>query len=155
MATLPRDYRHAKDIETVLMELTDEVCQRARSHHKAGKTVTVSVRRYDLRSGFHRQSSLVAPSNLSSVIFKKAKAIFEQHWDGQPVRSIGVSISNLHDDQDIQLELFTNLDKEERISRVLDQTHARFGKTALLRASALTTAGISRDRATKIGGHYK
>ncbi|KAB2952305.1 DNA polymerase IV [Heliorestis acidaminivorans] len=151
--TLPKDYYRREEIETVLLELTDQVCSRARRLQKAGRTITVSLRSYDLRRGFHRQSSLPAPSNLSEQVFSRVQLLFHRHWNGLPVRSLSVGIDNLVDDHTLQQELFVDWDQQDRLHRAIDDLRARFGSTAILRGSSLTTAGVARDRAKKIGGH--
>lgn len=36
----------------------------------------------------------------------------------------------------------------------MDSIRAKFGSTAILRASSYTDAGITLERSKKIGGHY-
>lgn len=151
--TLPRDYRHSGDIEIVLLELTDEVCHRARKNQKAGRTVSVSVRSYDLTRGFHRQRTLPAPSNLSVQVYDQVQVLFRRHWDGRPVRSLSVTLTNLVDNASLQQTLFLDTDRLDRLSRTVDNLHQRFGETSILRASSLTPPWLARDRATKMGGH--
>ncbi|WP_207708738.1 DNA polymerase IV [Heliobacterium mobile] len=152
--TLPRDYHHSSDIELVLLELTDEVCRRTRRLNKAGRTVSVGVRAYDLTRGFYRQTTMPTPSNLSAQVYEKVQTLFRQHWDGRPVRSLTVDISELKEDGPLQQELFRDMDREDRASRVIDRIRESFGTSAILRGSSLTAAGLARDRAEKIGGHY-
>ncbi|QGG47924.1 DNA polymerase IV [Heliorestis convoluta] len=151
--TLPRDYHQLEDIETVLLELTDQVCSRARRLQKAGRTLSLSLRSYDLTRGFHRQFSLPAPTNLSEQAFRAVKMLLHRHWNGLPVRSVSVGLDNLVDDEILQQELFVDRAQQDRLHRVIDSVRERFGTTAILRGCSLTTAGVAKDRARKIGGH--
>ncbi|ABZ85073.1 DNA polymerase iv [Heliomicrobium modesticaldum Ice1] len=153
--TLPRDYHHSDDIELVLLELTDEVCRRARKLGKAGRTVSVGLRAYDLTRGFYRQTTLPSPSNLSGPVFEKAQLLFRRHWDGRPVRTVTVDLSGLEEDGTLQQELFRDMDRQDRVSRTMDRIRDAMGTTAIVRASSLLPAGQARDRAVKIGGHYR
>lgn len=89
-------------------------------------------------------------------MFKAAKQLFHQHWNGLPIRRVGVSLSDLSDANTYQMSLFDyNKDNLRAIDKVMDEIKDRFGEVAILRASSLTTAGQAVDRAAKIGGHYK
>ncbi|MZP28633.1 DNA polymerase IV [Heliobacterium undosum] len=153
--TLPRDYHHSDDIELVLLELTDEVCRRARKLGKAGRTVSVGLRAYDLTRGFYRQTALPSPSNLSGAVFEKAQLLFRRHWDGRPVRTVTVDLSGLEEDGALQQELFRDMDRQDRVSRTMDRIRDALGTTAIVRASSLLPSSQARDRAVKIGGHYR
>lgn len=152
--TLPQDYRDRRSIAVVIRELGDEVCRRARTQGKAGRTVSLSVRHFDLNSGFHRSRSIAHPSNLSEDVCETAFALFDEHWNGQPVRAVSIGLSNLAPDR-LQLELFQDKVKQRALAHTVDQLKNRFGGAAVIRAASLTDAGMVYDRTAKIGGHYK
>lgn len=157
--TLPYDYATKADIHTVLLELCEEVCQRARKNHVHGLTVSLSVSgaSYEVRTGFHRQFTMPYATNASLTLYKYVCRLLDQFWDGQPVRRVGVALSKLSDGDAVQLDLFDHKQQQEdrALGEVMDRIKTRFGKTALLRASSLLPAGQARERAAKIGGHYK
>lgn len=155
--TLPRDYETLQEIRVVLLELSEEVARRARSHHCMGHTVSVSARGgdFDWPTGFHRQTTLSSPTNFGMDIFKPAFQLFRIHWDGLPVRSVGVTLSQLQPADHYQLSLFDMTLKKEKLSRAMDAIYAKYGPAAIVRAASLTDAGQAYDRAKKIGGHYK
>ncbi|MCY7729248.1 DNA polymerase IV, partial [Bacillus safensis] len=74
---------------------------------------------------------------------------------GQPIRSVGITLSQLQPDSQYQLSLFDHHLKKDRLSKVFDAIHMKYGPAALLHASSLTSAGQAYHRAEKIGGHYK
>lgn len=155
--TLPRDYRTAEEIQVVLLELSEEVARRARLKGCLGYTVSVGVRGagFDLPTGFHRQKKLSAPTHFGPDIYRTAVQLFHRFWDREPVRSVGVSLSQLQPDDCHQLSFFDDFFKKERLSRAMDRICAKYGSTALVRAASLTSAGQAFERAEKIGGHYK
>lgn len=155
MMTLPRDYEKSEEIEVVLLELTEEVCRRLRRMRKQGRTIKVTCGYQGFIGGFSRQVSILYPSNITSDIYESAKALFHKHWNGMAVRSIGIGVENLSNDDEVQLDLFHDKEKERRLSYSIDHIRDRFGSTALIRASSLTQAGQAMERAKKIGGHYK
>ena len=155
--TLPRDYRTAEEIRVVLLELCEEVCRRTRRHHLLGQTVSVGCRGagFEAPSGFHRQCKLPEATNQTMEVFQHAWQLFLRFWEGQPVRSLGVSLSRLTTDQSIQLNLFEDRNKKTELGYVMDEIKERFGPTAILRAVSLTRAGQALNRAQKIGGHHR
>lgn len=153
-ATLPQDYRDRKSIAIVIRELTDEVCRRARAKAKAGRTVSLGVRHFDLSSGFHRSASMAHFSNLAEDVMATALMLFDQHWNGQPVRAVSVGLSNLSADV-LQLDLFQDKSKQRALANTVDALKNRYGPTAVMRAVSLMPAGLAADRGAKIGGHYR
>lgn len=156
--TLPYDYQTQEEIMIPLLELSELVCQRMRKKGYMGWVVLVGCQGadFDRPSGFYRQSKLLDPTNLTDEVFHAAKKLFAKHWDGLPIRKIGVTLSQLVSDQEYQLTLF-DYHREERLAleKTADQIKEKYGNAALMRASSLQTAGQARDRAQKIGGHYK
>ncbi|MEB3101224.1 DNA polymerase IV [Ferviditalea candida] len=155
--TLPRDYAAAEEIHVILLELSEEVCRRARSKRVKGETVTVGCRGadFDHPTGFHRQMKLSDATNHGADVYRAAVKLLEKHWDGLPVRSVGVTLSQFSPDTQVQLHLFRDLDKERRLDSAIDAIKAKYGTVAVVRAASLTKAGQAYDRAGKIGGHYK
>lgn len=156
--TLPRDYIALEEIKVILLELCEEVSRRSRLKGYVGHTISVGVRgaRLDSPIGFYRQTQLPEKTNHGPDLFQAALTLLNQHWSGYPIRSIGVTLSGLERASEQQLTLFDQtLVKKERLNRVVDQIKERYGDSALLRAVSLTGAGQARERAQKIGGHYK
>jgi len=153
--TLPRDYYIQEEIELVLLEITEEVCRRARAMNQKGRTVHVSVRgaSFDTPTGFHRQMTIAEPANDTMEVYQAVLQLFHRFWDRNSVRSIGVHMNQLEDDREVQLSLFEDSLKKLQIGKVMDDIRKRYGKTAIFRASSLLSAGLLFDRATKIGGH--
>jgi len=155
--TLPRDYRTYEEIRVVLLELSEEVCRRARYKGLMGETVSVGCRGadFDRPTGFHRQTKLDSPTNHMQRILAAVEQLFERHWDGEPVRSVGVSLTQLRADDEYQLDLFHDRERERKLDKTVDSIKERYGSAAIVRASSLTAAGQAYERANKIGGHYK
>ncbi|WP_067841572.1 DNA polymerase IV [Amphibacillus sediminis] len=155
--TLPRDYQSPQDIKIVLRELTEEVARRVRQQQYLGSTVTVNVQsnRFDIKQGFNRQIALAEPTQLGHDIYQAAEALFDKHWQGYPVRGLGVSLGKLVEKTTRQLSFFDDPIAQENLANTIDQLKERYGLTAILRASSLLDAGQAKARANKIGGHSR
>ncbi len=154
-ATLPRDYRKQQEIELVLLEMAEEVCQRARHQQKLGTTVHLYCRGadFDHPSGFSRQKKLPETTANALVIYPTILKLFRQHWDRRPLRAVGISLSGLTDYCQLRLPFSDRNIREEILIQAADQVRERFGKTSLFRASSLGQGAQLLQRAGKIGGH--
>ncbi|OAB41437.1 DNA polymerase IV [Paenibacillus glacialis] len=155
--TLPRDYSQAWEIEAVLLDICTEVSRRVRKKGLMGSVVSIGVSGadFDHPTGFHRQTKLDDPTNITTEVYDVAKKIFHRYWDRQPVRRVSVSLSGLSSAESYQLSLFDDKEHQRAIDKVMDDIKDRFGDISILRASSVTSAGQAVDRSAKIGGHYK
>jgi nucleotidyltransferase/DNA polymerase involved in DNA repair len=157
MMTLPKDYMDPKDIETILLELTEEICRDSRRNRYMGTVVSVSCMcsPYEAPTGFSRQMKLPVPTNNTNKLFDSVKRLFYKYWDRMPVRRLGVTLSGFVDADTYQLSLFEDQERARALDQVTDSIKERFGSAAIVRASSLTDAGQALERSKKIGGHYK
>lgn len=153
--TLLRDYS-GKEIGTCILELCEEVCRRARTAKKAGKTVHLSIGyTRGASGGFSRSKSVDIPTNITLEIYQICMQLLKEfHQEGCFIRRVYVTLTNLFDEADLQLDLFTDRTKKQDIGPVMDKIRDKFGPTSILRASSFTEAGTALDRSKKIGGHY-
>ncbi|MCC3379772.1 DNA polymerase IV [Paenibacillus farraposensis] len=157
MMTLPKDYVEPHEIETILLELTEEVCRDSRRKGYMGSVVTVGCMcsPYEAPTGFSRQMKLSDPTNNTNKIYKAAKEIFYKFWNHMPVRRLGVSLSGLTNAETYQLSFFEDQERARSLEKATDSIKDRYGSTAIVRASSLMQAGQALERSLKIGGHYK
>lgn len=150
-------YTRYEDIETVLLELAVEVCRRARRFGYQGRVVSVGAVEVDgdRASSFGRQTTLPQPTSLTHEVAAAVRKLFREHWRGNPVSRLFIALTQLSTDDIIQLDLFEDRTRILALERATDEIKERFGDAALLRASSLTAAGVARERAAQIGGHFR
>lgn len=155
--TLPRDYGTREELRVILLELCELVCRRMRAKGKMGRTLSVGCQGadFDRPTGFFRQMTLPYPTQVTNDAYRYASELFDRHWDGLPVRKVGVAMTGLQDDEEYQLLLFEHREKYRALERVTDRIKDKYGDDSIVRAVSLTDAGQAKDRARKIGGHYK
>jgi len=66
-----------------------------------------------------------------------------------------VTLTGLVSAEEYQVDLFRDRESEIRLDRTMDAIKNRYGPASIMRATSITPAGLARDRAAKIGGHYK
>lgn len=153
---LLRDYKEKKEIKQVMLEICEEVARRARTHRKAGRTVSLGVgySKDEWGGGFQRSRTIGEPTNITMDLYEVCLALFEENYAGNTVRSISVALSNLSDDREIQLSLFDlSRWKKRELGYTVDGIRRKFGSRSLLRAISYTEAGTAVQRSGLLGGH--
>lgn len=145
--TTVRDLVNNEDVKIILYVLADSVARRLREHGYKGRTVSISVRDNQLTS-FTRQHTLTQYTNITSEIAKEGMVLFVQHYPWQkPIRSLGISISDLVSDAaPLQLDLFGSGKeqlRQEKLDTTLDHLKRRFGTDAVQPAVLLTDCELS------------
>jgi DNA polymerase-4 len=135
--TLRVDVDRREDILKYLLQLSEMVGRRARRYGVSGKTVTLYVRFADFYSSFGKQNTLKSYINLSDDIFKAAIAILDTTELPQPVRQLGVRLSNLKYQAE-QLSLFRDVQKKSDAIKAMDSVNDRFGEFKVTFGSLLT-----------------
>jgi DNA polymerase-4 len=102
--------RPAKEavIQPTLRYLADRIGARLRAKSRSGRTVTVRVRFADLRS-VTRSATLDAPISATSIIADIAEGLVRMaladHPAEQTISLLAISVSNLEQDSELQMEL--------------------------------------------------
>ena len=142
-STLERDIDDPLEIRRFLLQLSEMVGSRARRYGVSGRTVHLYVRYADFFSSWGKQVTLKNYINLSDEIYKAARGILETVELEQPVRLLGISLSNLKHQAE-QLPLFEDERKKLFATKAMDEVNQRFGAMAVTYGSLLpgkATAG--------------
>jgi len=134
--TLERDIDRREDILRFLLQLSEMVGRRARRYGVAGRTVSLYVRYADFFTSWGKQTSLGNYINLSDEIFKAALSILDSVELEQPIRLLGVSLSNLNH-QAQQPSLFEEDRKKADVTKAMDEVNERFGSMSVTFGSLL------------------
>src|SRR5690242_12111725 len=92
--TLSSDVSDREALLATLLRLCDMVGRRLRADHYLGRVVSVKIRDARFRTTI-RQRALPGVVDDEHSIFHTATLLLDEHWDGRPLRLIGVSMSGL------------------------------------------------------------
>ncbi len=154
---LMRDY-NKNEVSIPILELCEEVAKRARDKRKAAKTISFGLgySKDEYGGGFHRSRTIENPTNVTMDLYKVCLQLMKENYRGNTVRQISISISNLVDDNEIQLDLFdTDSWKKRELGYTVDKIRNKYGPASLLRAVSYTSAGTALHRSKLVGGHKK
>jgi len=128
-------------LETFLLKLSVDVGRSARKESLKGKTITLKIRYNDFRS-VSRSHTLTRATNLDDVIYQEVCHLLREVALKQPLRLIGVTLSNLTDKDESQLSLFSEPRKDrEHLTKVIDLVKEKYGETSITRARLLRPKG--------------
>ena len=154
---LLRDYPDPKEVKQVILEICEEVARHARKHKKAGRTVSLGIgySKDEFGGGFHREKTMESPSNITMDIYRTCLNLFDTFYTNKTVRQISVTLSNIEEDVNVQLDLFqTDHEKQRLLGYVMDGIRDKYGPKALLRGVSYTNAGTALHRSNLVGGHH-
>ncbi|MGB8451229.1 MAG: DNA polymerase IV [Anaerocolumna sp.] len=137
--TIAFDVENSSIAKLVLLSLSETVCTRLRKDNMIASVVSVSIVDFEFKYVSH-QMTLFAATNLTNEIHKAACQLFEEIWDGTPIRKLGIHTSRvIENDHTRQLDLFSfdKYEKYGKLDRAIDAIRFRYGEHSIMRATYL------------------
>jgi DNA polymerase-4 len=135
--TISFDVEEESTAKMILLSLTETVAARLRRDGMMANVVSVSIVDFEFRNSSH-QMTLLSPTHNSNELHKAACALFDELWDGTPIRNLGVQTSKVvSEDAERQMNLFgfETDEKREKLDQAIDKIRNRYGSAAIQRAS--------------------
>jgi DNA polymerase-4 len=123
--TLDEDCSDLSLIERHILQLSEKVGRRLRRGLYSGRTVSVVLRYADFQT-FTRQRKLHHAVNHGLDIYEAGRSILRDIDLRQPIRLVGVSVSNLEKNVE-QMPLFSEERKRKFIAEAMDEINDRHG----------------------------
>lgn len=128
--TATRDIENLPDAKDLIYYLAERAATRMRKGGYRGSLVCVGMRDAGL-FGLVRQRKLPMPTYSSDEIAECAFSVFRDNWNGDPMRTITVSVSKLEPfDAPRQLSIFSDdvrNNKLEKLDEALDKINSKYG----------------------------
>jgi len=125
------------DVEAALDGLVDRVTRRMRKAGRAGRTVVLRLRFGDY-TPITRSHSLAEASAATEVVRCCARTLLDAAWPmvlDRGLTLVGVAVSNLCDEDGVQLALPFDGSAPVALDTALDGVRARFGSSAVTRGA--------------------
>jgi DNA polymerase-4 len=124
--TFAKDIADRKELEKIIFELTEDVCQQLREHGWKTRTVTLKLRYSDFKTITHAES--IEPTNDDPIVVQTARSLLHSAYTRNlPIRLIGVRLTNFNDEEQMELSLFPSEKKKQHILKVVDGIRKKFG----------------------------
>ncbi len=136
--TLEEDVTTREGAYRILLALSESVGSRARRHGVKGSCITVQIRSNRFKDRSH-QRMLPEATDITNEIYEHAKELFDELWDEKtPLRLLGVTLSDLTDEDEGQLSLFgggEDKEKARKLDKAADVINQKFGSSTIMRGT--------------------
>lgn len=153
--TLSEDVTEAAKAKEILLSLAESVSSRLQKAGQLAGTITVEIKYFDFTKASH-QTQTLTPINDTVSVHRLACALFDELWDGRPVRLLGIRSSRLTaEGEPVQLSIFDlpapepapphkgavsspeKLEKLKKLDAAMEQIRQKYGKDVVHRGNPL------------------
>ena len=131
-----------------MLRLCESVGKRLRTSNERATVICTEIKYATFESASH-QTTLISPTASTDMIYQTACDLFDELWDGTPIRLLGVRTTKLiPDSEPVQMSLF-DLDiseKQQSLDTAIDAIREKYGQKAVIRGSLLTPNKKERDK---------
>ncbi len=143
--TLSSDAQTAADCKRTLLNLADTVAARLRANKQSASMISTEIKYHTFQTISH-QMTLPTPICTAGQIYETACTLFDEMWNGTPVRLLGIRTSKLlSKDEPVQLSLFdykadtSKNEKQEKLDAALYHIRQKYGDRSVVRGSFLNS----------------
>lgn len=136
--TLAFDVTDAYLAKEILLSLTETVATRIRADKSYVSVVSVYFVDNEFRHS-SKQLTLESSTNVTNEIYHHVCKLFDQLWNGNPIRLLGVQTSKATTEHHRQYSLFEtqNVEKLSKLDSAIDAIRNKYGDDSIKRASIL------------------
>jgi len=138
--TFSTDIGEKKKLLQILYKQVDNLGKDLRKQKLYTNTIAITYKTADFIS-YSKQMTLLTVTNSTEEISKYISNLFDQSWNNEKIRNIGVRFSNLTDKKQKQISIFTNNQKEENndtIQETMDRINDKYGSSIIRQANLFT-----------------
>ena len=131
--TLPKDVVTAQEARRVLLSLSSQVAGRLKKSGRLAGMVSTELK-YATFVRVSHQKQLPQATCSGKVLYDAACQLFDELWNGEPIRLLGVRTSKLTvEDEPVQMSLFDlpRTQKEIRAEQTMEEMKKKFGENAI------------------------
>jgi len=133
-STLKFNVDNMETAHVILLSLTEMTSLRLREANMNCRVVSVSIKDKDFGYGA-KQRKLMYFTDCTRDIYQNICSLFDELWDGKPIRQLGVSVSDLEFSDIKQINIFQDelSIKNEILDKAVDKIRIKYGDEAVIR----------------------
>ncbi|WDV45325.1 DNA polymerase IV [Clostridiaceae bacterium M8S5] len=118
----------------IILSLVETAANRLRQANMQTGLIYIGIKNGDFSYKSH-QRKIYTPTDSTFEIYQIAKEVFDEIWDGTPLRQFTIRLCDISSSQFSQLSIFTkkNHQKNVALDRVVDRLRERYGKDLIKR----------------------
>lgn len=137
--TLPEDLTTIVEIRKVIQKISSMVGIRLREENKYATVISLQLRNNNFFN-YQHQKKLVNPISSNEDIYDVACDLLKVMWKGDPIRLVGIRVTDLTDKSYEQVSLFEIAGKSnnrDKVQKTLDNINKKYGDNTIINASLL------------------
>ncbi|MDR5659966.1 DNA polymerase IV [Serpentinicella sp. ANB-PHB4] len=134
------DVTSRRTAHMVLLSLVETVSFRLRESKKCAQVISVSIKNNEFKRYSH-QMKMTCPTDATNILYECAKELFNEMWQGEAIRHLGVQISHLCANDFFQMSLFEpqQLEKQKKLDHAIDTIRLKYGRQSVVRSCFLNS----------------
>ena len=128
--TMPHDIRSREEAAAYLLQLSEMVSARARKNGYSGKTIHIVIKNTEMGSVGKRRTFGFFTS-ATHHIYEIALSIFDEIWEGEAIRLLGVSLGSLVPGCVTLSNIMDNFGNWPEIYGIIDEINEKYGKMSV------------------------
>ena len=126
------DITTRQEAHMVIASLSENIGIRLRKNNRCCDVITIHYKTDSFFSRRHQKKIHYCTQNTQDIKNEAIK-LFDELWEHESIRQIGVQVTGLSNSNEVQLSLFENKDNEKQIKldKTLDFIRDKFGKTSI------------------------
>lgn len=138
--TIAWDINTEEEAFNVILSLTESVANRLRGIDSLCKVVSISIKSNTFNKIIH-QKTLNNYTDSTEELYKNITKAFLEVWNGEPIRQIGVRVTNLCSNAIFQSSLFDDkhIEKRRALDKTIDNLRNKYGSNSIIRSSLINS----------------
>ena len=135
--TLEEDTENISEIYKYLKVFSKNISNELKRRKLYASTLVVTIRTNDFKTTNHQKKYTNSFCH-EDDIYSKSITIFKELWDLEPIRLIGLRVTDFTENNSYQLSLFDETNqKENEIDKIIDNLNSKLGNNLLYKGSKL------------------
>ncbi len=137
--TFSTDIGEKNKLLQILYQQTDNLSKELRKKKLYTNTIAITYKTSDFIS-FSKQMTIPIATNSTEELSKYMLNLFDQSWNNEKIRNMGIRFANLIDHKTQQVSLFNTINEEKRdqVQTTLDKINDKYGTSVIRQANLFT-----------------
>lgn len=132
-----KDLTDINDIYCFLLDIVNDTCIRLRKENLKAKTISLTLKTSNFKV-YSSSYTLLSATDVTSEIFEISKKILNNMYKKEPLRLIGVSLSSLEEDRNLQLNVFDTFNENNhKVDKAVDNILNKYNNSHIVTRASL------------------
>ena len=128
--TLEYDIDNKEEIYKYLMDFSKDISKKLKEKSVYANNITVTIRNNEFKTYNHGHKYLNGVNSVEDI-YNKGVELFNETWEKEPIRLIGLRVTDFTESNNYQLSLFEevkDIKKDNKTDKLIDEINNKYGK---------------------------